>query len=70
MLSRRLRTHLVVAPTTESGKSLASVALLRASSKLGERPAYLKPVGTGDPDAGGDDEQSVCVTVTDLHGGS
>ncbi|GAA6013795.1 hypothetical protein JCM10207_008193 [Rhodosporidiobolus poonsookiae] len=54
MLSRHLRTHLVVAPSTSVGKSIFSTGLVRASLQLGERVGYLKPVGTGSGD--GDDE--------------
>ncbi|GAA5956676.1 hypothetical protein JCM21900_002334 [Sporobolomyces salmonicolor] len=54
MLSRHLRTHLVVAPSTSVGKSIFSTGLVRASLALGERVGYLKPVGTGSGD--GDDE--------------
>ncbi|GAA5933811.1 uncharacterized protein JCM15063_000474 [Sporobolomyces koalae] len=54
MLARHLRTHLVVAPSTSVGKSIFSTGLVRASLALGERVAYLKPVGTGSGD--GDDE--------------
>ncbi|GAA5830753.1 hypothetical protein JCM5353_008302 [Sporobolomyces roseus] len=54
MLSRNLRTHLVVAPSTSVGKSIFSTGLVRASLALGERVGYLKPVGTGSGD--GDDE--------------
>ncbi|GAA6063855.1 hypothetical protein JCM10212_000335 [Sporobolomyces blumeae] len=54
MLSRHLRTHLVVAPSTSVGKSIFSTGLVRASLARGERVAYLKPVGTGSGD--GDDE--------------
>ncbi|GAA6010485.1 hypothetical protein JCM11491_006961 [Sporobolomyces phaffii] len=57
MLSRHLRTHLVVAPSTSVGKSIFSTGLVRASLALGERVAYLKPVGTGSGD--GDDELHV-----------
>ncbi|BGP19330.1 hypothetical protein JCM10213_006183 [Rhodosporidiobolus nylandii] len=54
MLSRHLRTHLIVAPSTSVGKSIFSTGLVRASLALGERVGYLKPVGTGSGD--GDDE--------------
>ncbi|GAA5916727.1 hypothetical protein JCM8208_003606 [Rhodotorula glutinis] len=54
MLSRHLRTHLVLAPSTSVGKSIFSTGLVRASLALGEKAAYLKPVGTGTGD--GDDE--------------
>lgn len=54
MLSRHLRTHLIVAPSTSVGKSIFSTGLVRASLALGEKVAYLKPVGTGSGD--GDDE--------------
>ncbi|GAA5989054.1 hypothetical protein JCM10908_006286 [Rhodotorula pacifica] len=54
MLSRHLRTHLVVAPSTSGGKSIFSTGLARASLALGEKVGYLKPVGTGSGD--GDDE--------------
>ncbi|GAA6050949.1 hypothetical protein JCM3770_005338 [Rhodotorula araucariae] len=54
MLTRHLRTHLVVAPSTSVGKSIFSTGLVRASLALGEKVAYLKPVGTGSGD--GDDE--------------
>lgn len=54
MLSRHLRTHLVVAPSTSVGKSIFSTGLVRASLALGEKVGYLKPVGTGSGD--GDDE--------------
>ncbi|BGP42770.1 hypothetical protein JCM10450v2_006881 [Rhodotorula kratochvilovae] len=54
MLARHLRTHLVVAPSTSVGKSIFSTGLVRASLALGEKVAYLKPVGTGSGD--GDDE--------------
>ncbi|GAA5876053.1 hypothetical protein JCM8547_003541 [Rhodosporidiobolus lusitaniae] len=54
MLSRHLRTHLIVAPSTSVGKSIFSTGLVRASLALGERVGYLKSVGTGSGD--GDDE--------------
>ncbi|GAA5821542.1 hypothetical protein JCM11251_000899 [Rhodosporidiobolus azoricus] len=54
MLSRHLRTSLMLAPSTEVGKSIFSTGLVRASLALGERVGYLKPVGTGSGD--GDDE--------------
>ncbi|GAA5889043.1 hypothetical protein JCM6882_009726 [Rhodosporidiobolus microsporus] len=54
MLSRHLRHHLVLAPSTEVGKSIFTTGLVRASLALGERVGYLKPVGTGSGD--GDDE--------------
>lgn len=54
MLSRHLRTHLVLAPSTSVGKSIFSTGLVRASLALGEKVGYLKPVGTGSGD--GDDE--------------
>ncbi|KPV73800.1 uncharacterized protein RHOBADRAFT_37661 [Rhodotorula graminis WP1] len=53
MLSRHLRTHLVLAPSTSVGKSIFSTGLVRASLALGEKVGYLKPVGTGSGD--GDD---------------
>jgi dethiobiotin synthetase/adenosylmethionine--8-amino-7-oxononanoate aminotransferase len=62
MLSRHLRTHLVVAPSTSVGKSIFSTGLVRASLALGEKVGYLKPVGTGSGD--GDDE--LCVTLRPL----
>ncbi|POY76212.1 hypothetical protein BMF94_0407 [Rhodotorula taiwanensis] len=54
MLSRHLRSHLIVAPSTSVGKSIFSTGLVRASLALGEKVGYLKPVGTGSGD--GDDE--------------
>ncbi|GAA5974287.1 hypothetical protein JCM11641_006713 [Rhodosporidiobolus odoratus] len=57
MLSRHLRTHLIVASSTDVGKSIFSTGLVRASLALGERVGYLKPVGTGSGD--GDDELHV-----------
>ncbi|GAA6032928.1 hypothetical protein JCM8097_000053 [Rhodosporidiobolus ruineniae] len=54
LLSRHLRSHLVVAPSTSVGKSIFSTGLVRASLAIGERVGYLKPVGTGSGD--GDDE--------------
>lgn len=54
MLSRSLRTHLIVAPSTSVGKSIFATGLCRASLAIGERVGYLKPVGTGSGD--GDDE--------------
>lgn len=60
MLSRHLRTHLIVAPSTSVGKSIFSTGLVRASLALGEKVGYLKPVGTGSGD--GDDE--LCVPAS------
>lgn len=57
LLSRHLRTHLIVAPSTSVGKSIFATGLCRASLSLGEKVAYLKPVGTGSGD--GDDEACV-----------
>lgn len=54
MLARQLRTHLILAPSTSVGKSVFATGLCRASLALGERTAYLKPVGTGSGD--GDDQ--------------
>jgi len=66
MLSRHLRTHLVVAPSTSVGKSIFSTGLVRASLALGERVGYLKPVGTGSGD--GDDELYVDLTLYNQRG--
>lgn len=66
MLSRHLRSHLIVAPSTSVGKSIFSTGLVRASLALGEKVGYLKPVGTGSGD--GDDElyvRSVYSTLSD-----
>ncbi|KAK4703477.1 bifunctional dethiobiotin synthetase / adenosylmethionine---8-amino-7-oxononanoate aminotransferase, partial [Phenoliferia sp. Uapishka_3] len=57
MLARHLRTHLILAPSTSIGKSVFATGLCRTSLALGERTAYLKPVGTGSGD--GDDEAHV-----------
>lgn len=55
MLSRSLRTHLIVAPSTSVGKSVFATGLCRASQELGEGlVGYLKPVGTGN--GAGDDQ--------------
>jgi dethiobiotin synthetase/adenosylmethionine--8-amino-7-oxononanoate aminotransferase len=48
MLSRNLRSHLILAPSTSVGKSIIATSLTIASLSLGEIVAYCKPVGTGD----------------------
>ncbi|KAL8287398.1 hypothetical protein RQP46_003256 [Phenoliferia psychrophenolica] len=57
MLFASLRTHLILAPSTSVGKSVIATGLCRASLSLGERTAYLKPVGTGSGD--GDDQAHI-----------
>ncbi|KAM0750577.1 PLP-dependent transferase [Meredithblackwellia eburnea MCA 4105] len=57
MLSRYLRTHLIVAPSTSIGKSIFSTTLIRASLLRAEQTSYLKPIGTGSGD--GDDQHHI-----------
>lgn len=47
MLSRSLKSHLVLAPSTSVGKSIISTALAIAANGVGDRVFYLKPIGTG-----------------------
>ncbi|KAH8917667.1 PLP-dependent transferase [Atractiella rhizophila] len=66
MLHSRLRTHIIFAPTTSIGKTIASVLLLRASHVAKEVPTYFKPVGTFSPSGHGDDLAHVKKYVQEL----